>query len=94
LLNFYKKALKIRNNTTAFQNGILEIDTEKSSKRIFAFYRLTDSEKYLIVLNMSKKHTSINHLKGRTILSTHNDINDIATKKMRPYEGRIVKISE
>jgi hypothetical protein len=43
---------------------------------------------------MSKKHTSINHLKGKIILSTHNDINDIATKKMRPYEGRIVKISE
>jgi oligo-1,6-glucosidase/alpha-glucosidase len=94
LLNFYKKALKIRNNTNAFQNGILEIDTEKSSKRIFAFYRLTDSEKYLIVLNMSKKHTSINHLKGKIILSTRNDINDITTKKMRPYEGRIVKISE
>jgi oligo-1,6-glucosidase/alpha-glucosidase len=91
LLNFYKKALKTRNNITAFQKGILEIDTENCNKRIFAYYRITDNEKYLVVLNMSKKQTSINSIVGRTILSTHNET---TVTKMRPYEGRIIKISE
>jgi oligo-1,6-glucosidase/alpha-glucosidase len=91
LLNFYRKALKTRNNITAFQKGILEIDTENYNKRIFAYYRIIDNEKYLVVLNMSKKQTSINNIAGRTILSTHNET---TVTKMRPYEGRIIKISE
>ncbi len=92
LLNFYRKVLKVRNHTDALQTGLLKIDADKCTKRILAFYRITDKEKYLVLLNMSKKPFRIKSVAGKVLLSTHS--NNSAETIMRPYEGRIIKISE
>jgi oligo-1,6-glucosidase/alpha-glucosidase len=90
LLNFYRNILKYRNNTTALQTGKLAIDHSRSNKKIFAYYRITENEKYLILLNMSEKTIDV-ITAGEVILSTHSET---PKTTMRPYEGRIVKISE
>jgi oligo-1,6-glucosidase/alpha-glucosidase len=91
LLNFYKNMLKYRSNTSAFQTGKLAIDHARSNKKIFAYYRIAENEKYLILLNMSKKTIEVKDTAGEVILSTHSET---PKTTMRPHEGRIVKISE
>lgn len=93
LLNFYRKTLKVRSHINALQTGTLEIDTNKCTKRIVAYYRIANEEKYLVLLNMSKKQVTVSNISGKVLLSTHGNNNAVETT-MRPYEGRIVKVSE
>jgi len=91
LLNLYRRILKFRNYTDALQIGKIEIDYAISNKKILAYYRFTNDEKYLILLNMTKKHIDLKNTVGEIMLSTHLEI---PKTTMRPFEGRIVKLFE
>jgi oligo-1,6-glucosidase/alpha-glucosidase len=91
LLNFYRKALEFRNQTNTLRSGKLEIDYIRSNKKLLAYYREKENEEYLILLNMSNKSIYLKDSTGEMMLSTHTEISQ---KKMRPYEGRIMKLSD
>ncbi len=88
LLNFYQKIILLRNQIPALQSGRLEIAEAFCNKKILAFYRTTSNEKYLVVLNMSKKQVEIPSLEGEIAFSTHAN----PPYGMSPFEGRLIKI--
>ncbi len=88
LLNFYKKVIRIRNKTPALHGGSLEIAHDLCDKNVLAFCRISDGQKYMIVLNMSKYRVK-NPLHGETTLSTHPESE---AHQLHPFEGRIMKL--
>ena len=88
LLNFYKKVIRIRNNTPALHGGSLEIAHDLCDKNVLAFCRISDGQKYMVVLNMSKYRVK-NPLYGETTLSTHPESE---AHQLHPFEGRIMKL--
>lgn len=88
LLNFYKQAVALRNKTAALQTGTLTIADEYCNKKVLAYYRELNNEKFLVLLNMTKKKSPV-QTSGERMLSTHpaNESNVLL-----PYEGRIVKV--
>ena len=90
LLNFYKKVIRIRNKTPALHGGSLEIAHDLCDKNVLAFCRISDGQKYMIVLNMSKYRVK-NPLHGETMLSTHPESE---AHQLHPFEGRIMKLED
>jgi glycosidase len=90
-LNFYKKVIHLRQQTPALQEGSLEIADNLCSKKIFAYYRIHDNKRYLVLLNMSKSIIKIPTINGELLLATHveNDAN-----KLKAYEGRVILIKK
>jgi oligo-1,6-glucosidase/alpha-glucosidase len=88
LLQFYQKVIALRNETPALQTGKLEIAEQYCSKHVLAFYRALGNERYLTLLNMSKKQVEVNH-KGVKVLST---VLQNENEVLQPFEGRVVKI--
>ena len=86
LLNFYKKVIRFRNETPALQAGSLEIAHEFCDKRILAYRRILNGEKYTVLLNMSR-----HIVKGpvsKVLLSTHSQSH---AHELQPFEGRVLK---
>lgn len=90
-LNFYKKVIRLRKNTPALQEGSLEIADDLCNKKIFAYYRILDNKKYLILLNMSKSVVTPPAINGKLLLTTHPK-ND--NTWLKAYEGRVLLVSE
>ncbi|MEX2589511.1 MAG: alpha-glucosidase [Chitinophagales bacterium] len=60
LLNTYRELLDLRNSTDAFSKGSMSVVGKKEfPKNLLAYYREFEGEKYLILLNFSKKTQSI-----------------------------------
>jgi glycosidase len=89
LLNFYKEIISIRNNEVALQKGIIEISDEFCSKKIFAYYRVHDDIKYLILLNMSKRKIRLKNSKGLLKLSTYKSP---SSDFLLPFEGQLLML--
>ena len=87
LLNFYRKVVHLRNQTPAFNIGSLEIAEELCSKKIFAFYRISDGKKYLVLLNMSNSRMRNPVVNGEILFSTHNRMEE---HQLQPFEGRVI----
>lgn len=88
LLNFYRKVIRLRNESETLQQGGLEIANEICTKNIFAFYRVNDKEKLLILLNMSGNEVAVPAMEGKILFSTHEGSD---TTRLRKWEGRVVK---
>ncbi|MCZ2393585.1 MAG: hypothetical protein LC105_07010, partial [Chitinophagales bacterium] len=84
--NFFKKIISLRNHTPALQSGSLEIAQEFCSKKVFAYYRTLGKNRYLVVLNMSKKSLDQFEIQGDMIVSTH--VNS-TIGAFFPYEGKV-----
>lgn len=89
LLNFYKKVIHLRNETPALHQGSLEIAHDLCTKRILAYYRVYQAEKYMVMLNMSNSR-AINPMKDvELLLSTHPQGE---AHRLQPFEGRVMKL--
>ncbi|MES2284600.1 MAG: alpha-amylase family glycosyl hydrolase [Bacteroidota bacterium] len=88
LLIFYKKLLALRKSIPALHSGELKIAEEYCTSKIFAFYRILESEKYLIVLNMSKQTVKLDLPKGEALLW----LNSTNKNELDDYGGLVLKL--
>ncbi|SEL22924.1 glycoside hydrolase family 13 protein [Nitrosovibrio tenuis] len=88
LFNFYKKLIRLRNATPALHGGSLEIAHDLCDKKILAYYRISDDEKYMVVLNMSKYRVE-NPVNSEVLLSTHPQG---GAHQLHPFEGRVMRL--
>ncbi|MCO5230548.1 MAG: alpha-amylase family glycosyl hydrolase [Chitinophagales bacterium] len=86
-LNLFKNVIHLRSQTPALHKGKLEIADEYCSKKVFAYYRIFEGKKYLVVLNMSKSVLKNSFPKGQILLSTNNNYK---ADFLQGYEGRII----
>lgn len=87
LLNFYKKVIRLRNETAALHGGGLEIAHDLCDKNILAYHRTFNGQRYTIVLNMSKYRIK-NPANLEPLLSTHPQGD---TYQLLPFEGRVMR---
>ncbi|MDP1747192.1 MAG: alpha-amylase family glycosyl hydrolase, partial [Bacteroidota bacterium] len=88
LLTFYKKLLALRKSIPALYSGELKIAEEYCTSKIFAFYRILEREKYLIVLNMSKQTIKLELPKGPPLLL----LNSSNINELDSYGGLVLKL--
>ena len=89
VLNFYKKAIRIRKNNKALIYGSFERANNVNAP-LYCYYRLYNNQKYYIELNLSKKPIErvIDNSGMHLILSTRDKTSNI----LKPYEGNIYKV--
>lgn len=89
LFNFYKKVIRLRNETPALHQGRLEVAHDLCTKKMLAYYRIFHSEKYLMILNMSKLRirNPVNNVE--ILLSTYSQG---GVHQLHPFEGRVMKL--
>lgn len=91
LLNFYKRVIRLRNETESLKSGRLEIADVLCTKNIFAYYRISGNEKLLVTLNMSGSELTSAVTMGEVLLSTHKQSE---LGRMKAWEGRVVRIAD
>lgn len=89
VLNFFKKAIKLRKDTRALVYGDF-VPAKANKPPVYCYFREYEGEKYYIELNLSKtpqpKPTNIYNYD--LILSTNDNNSDI----LKPFEGNIYKV--
>ncbi|WP_287386926.1 glycoside hydrolase family 13 protein [Lachnospira sp.] len=94
ILNFYRKALKLRKDSDALIWGDYKEYFPKD-KNVYTYERTLSSEKFLIICNLKGKHISYKMpeeyvgLKGELKLSNYEDGHRLDI--LRPYECRVYK---
>ena len=89
ILNFYKKLIKIRKNDDILKKG--SFNDLYISNAIFIYERVYDGERYMIVLNMSKKIKRYPfEVYGDLVISNYPDRANV----LRSYEGLMIKVSK
>lgn len=89
LLNFYKKVIRLRNEIPALHQGSLEIAHNLCTKNILAYYRISDGEKYMVILNMSRSRVANPVNNAEVLLSTHLQSE---AHQLQPFEGRVTML--
>ena len=89
MLNFFKKAIKLRKETKALVYG--DFAPAKTNKPpVYCYFREYEGKKYYVELNLGKtpqpKPTNIYNYD--LILSTNDNNSDI----LKPFEGNIYKV--
>lgn len=87
LLNFYKSLLAFRKSVPALHSGSLTIAEEFCDHDVFAYYRIYENEKYLVVLNMSKLIKKTILPKGKVIFTLNAENNEI-----KAFGGIVMRI--
>ena len=90
LFNFYKKVICLRNETPALHQGSLEIAHDLCTKKILAYYRIFNDEKYMVILNMSNSRVTNPADNVEVLLSTHLQSE---TCQLQPFEGRAMRLA-
>ncbi len=85
MLSYYKKAIQLRKQYKALVYG--DFIRLKSNKNILVYNRILDNEKFLVIINMTKKKIKNPYSGGEIVLHNYKDID----KALRPYETLIVK---
>jgi oligo-1,6-glucosidase len=91
VLNFYRRAIKLRKTLSAVKYGNYE-EHFKNSKRLYTYTREDKRQKLLVVCSYSDKETEMKIPKGfdiakaQLILCNYNNSND---KYLKPYEARV-----
>ncbi len=91
VLNFYRKAIKLRKELSSVRNGNYK-EYGKSSGKVYTYSREDEKEKILVVCSFYKKTAkfrfprgfAIN--KGELILSNYESSN---SRRLKPYETRV-----
>jgi glycosidase len=92
LLNFYKYIIRLRNHIPSLQHGSLQIAGEYCSRKVFAYYRMLNDQKILVLLNMSKSKVKLSSVdEEEIVLSTRHNIE---AKYLLPYEGRLMMVKK
>ena len=89
VLNFFKKAIKLRKNHEALVYGEF-VKIDNISKPLYCYYREYENEKYYIELNLSKSvlPRPVETTNYELILST----NDNFTDNLKAFEGKVYKV--
>jgi oligo-1,6-glucosidase/alpha-glucosidase len=90
-LNFFKNIIHLRNEIPALHQGSLEIANDLCTRKILAYYRLADGNKYLVLLNMSKSKVKNPVANGTILISTHST-NEQSI--LSPFEGRVILVMD
>lgn len=94
ILSFYRQLIQFRKEEPALLYGTFEPIKTKGS--IMAFYRSYQGEMLFILLNLTKKNQRLPHkissLVGQVLFSNYSHAGFTFKKRLRPYEGLIVKI--
>lgn len=89
LFNFYKKVIRLRNETPALHQGSLEIAHDLYTKNILAYYRISNGKKYIVALNMSKSRVTNPVSNVEVLLSTHLQSE---AHQLQAFEGRVAML--
>lgn len=94
ILSFYRQLIQFRKEEPALLYGTFEPIKTKGS--IMAFYRSYQGEMFFVLLNLTKKNQRLPHkissLVGQVLFSNYSHAGFTFKKRLRPYEGLIVKI--
>lgn len=94
ILSFYRQLIQFRKEEPALLYGAFEPIKTKGS--IMAFYRSYQGEMLFVLLNLTKKNQRLPHkissLVGQVLFSNYSHAGFTFKKRLRPYEGLIVKI--
>lgn len=94
ILSFYRQLIQFRKEEPALIYGTFEPIKTKGS--IMAFYRSYQGEMLFVLLNLTKKNQRLPHkissLVGQVLFSNYSHTGFTFKKRLRPYEGLIVKI--
>ncbi len=94
ILSFYRQLIEFRKENPALLYGNFEPIKTKGS--IMAFYRSYQGEMLFVLLNLTKKTQRLPHkissLVGEVLFSNYSHAGFTFKKRLRPYEGLIVKI--
>ena len=94
ILSFYRRLIKERENRDALHDG--KFTPIRTKGPIIAFIRENENEKYLTLINLSKKKAKIpeSACMGASdlVLSTYEEKELKGLAYLRPYEGLLLKI--
>ncbi|MGB3949144.1 MAG: alpha-amylase family glycosyl hydrolase, partial [Bacteroidia bacterium] len=88
LLMFYKQIIALRNSSKALNLGALEIAEKYCTKHVLAYYRIYNTEKYLVLLNMSSKVIPVELPEGEKVLM----LNTTDGFYLKGYGGVVLKM--
>jgi oligo-1,6-glucosidase len=88
ILAYYKKLIRLRENSKALVEGSINII--EIQRDVFIYSRESNDEKIIIAINMSKKFHTV-QLDGRVLFSNY-DLNDFKGT-LRPFEAVILDVS-
>ena len=99
-LNYFRKLTQLRKDNKAFVYGKYTL-LDKANPNVYAFTRILDNEKFLVVLNFSKKvlsfdaHKFVNYNKYQLVLSNYDTTKNMLQYilPLQPYEARVYKLS-
>lgn len=90
ILNFYRKAIKIRKELNVVKDGIYK-EYNKLSSKVYMYSRENSKEKVLVICSFSEKETKLkvpskfNLNEGKLILNNYKN----NTLTLKPYETRV-----
>ena len=89
VLNFYKKAIKLRKENKALIYGEF-IPSKNNKSPVYCYYRVYNDKSYYIELNLSKsiKERTVDTNGMQLLLSTKGNTKNV----LRPFEGNIYRV--
>ena len=99
LLNHYRKIIRVRRSSEALQKGAW-IPMENGKQGILAYFRKTNDERILVVLNFTGRHKILSlpeHTYGKVLYSTFRSTEEFSylqNMKIGPYEATIWIVNE
>ncbi len=89
VINFYKKAIKLRKDKKALVYGEF-VPYENNKSPVYCYYRIYNNEKYFVELNLSKSNQEriVDTASMQLILSTKGRTSNI----LRPFEGSVYRV--
>ena len=91
VLNFYRKAIKLRKELTCVKHGTYK-EYYKNSSKLYVYEREDDNQKILVVCSYTDKETKFNEPKGFDISKAKlvlQNYSDVSEGVMKPYEVRV-----
>ena len=95
VLNFYRKAIKLRKELSAVRNGNYK-EYGKSSSKVYTYIREDEHQKILVVCSFSEKSAKIKVPKGFDIKNSELILNNYENNSniLKPYETRVYLIKK
>ena len=95
VLNFYRKAIKLRKELSAVKNGNYK-EYNKLSSKVYIYSREDKSQKILVVCSFSEKETKFKAPKDFDLTKAELILNNYDNNSMilKPYESRVYLLNK
>jgi glycosidase len=99
LLNHYRNLIKLHKASQALQTGSW-VPVTNGQQGVLAYYRTTDDERILVILNFTGRHKSLSlpeHTYGKIVMSTHRKPEEFTyfqSMQIDPFEVTICQVIE